>query len=562
MTAIDVDLARAVRDWIDGDPDPDTRSALQAMLDRDDVTSLRAHAGATLVFGTAGLRGEVGPGPNRMNRATVIRATRGLADHLRASVLDADRRGVVVGFDARPDSERFARDVVAVLLAAGLPVSWFPTPTPTPVVAFTARHRDAAAAVVVTASHNPPADNGYKVYDEHGVQITTPTDTAIAAAIAAVGPAREVPGVDGALDGVTELADDAVAEYLDAVVRGREVTEPLPHPLVVTPMHGVGGAIVERALALAGHTDVVRVADQWEPDGTFPTVSFPNPEEPGALDLAYATADGVGAPVVLANDPDADRLAVAVRDQSTWRRLTGDEVGTLLAHHLLTSDPDGGSRRLVVSSIVSSARLGEVARRHGIRHEVTLTGFKWIWRAGRALEADGWRFVLGYEEALGYSVGSAVRDKDGISAAVVMGQVMAGLAARGQDLPGHLVELDALYGRWCNVQLSVRREGVEGAAQIAAGMARARAAAPAVLGTRTVERHEDLSTGAEDRAPWLPADDVIVWHLAGGSRVLIRPSGTEPKLKVYVDLRLEDGEDPAVADAVGAATLAVLGLAD
>ncbi len=560
MTDLDATLEHAARDWIAGDPDPVTRAELQALLDGGDAVALRAHAGATLVFGTAGLRGEVGPGPNRMNRATVIRATRGLADHLLARVPDAAERGVVVGFDARPDSERFAHDVVAVLVGAGLSVSWFPRPTPTPVVAFTARRLDTAAAVVVTASHNPPADNGYKVYDEYGVQITAPTDTQIAAAIAAVGPASEVPGVGRPVDGATRLGDAAVDAYLAAVTAGREVSTPLPKPLVVTPMHGVGGTFVERALRLAGHGDVVRVVAQWDPDGTFPTVTFPNPEEPGALDLAFATADHVGAPVVLANDPDADRLAVAVRDHGGWRRLTGDEVGVVLAHHLL-SQGRVADRRVVVSSIVSSARLGEVARLNDARHETTLTGFKWIWRAGRALEADGWRFVLGYEEALGYSVGNAVRDKDGISAAVVMGQVLAGLAARDQDLPGHLAELDDRYGRWCNVQRSVRREGPDGAAEIAAAMERARTAAPSSLGPRRVARHEDLSGGADARPAWLPADDVVVWHLDGGSRVLVRPSGTEPKLKVYVDLRLDDGEDASAADAVGAAALAALGLA-
>lgn len=559
MTALDAALARTARDWIDGDPDPVTRAGLQDLLDGGDVAALRAHAGATLVFGTAGLRGEVGPGPNRMNRATVIRATRGLADHLLERVPNATGRGVVVGFDARPDSERFAHDVVSVLLAAGLPVSWFPTPTPTPIVAFTARRLDTAAAVVVTASHNPPADNGYKVYDEHGVQITAPTDEHIAAAIADVGPAIDVPGVGGSVEGATRLGDADVDAYLAAATLGRGVTEALPYPLVVTPMHGVGGTFVERALRLAGHGEVVRVVDQWEPDGAFPTVAFPNPEEPGALDLAFATADAAGAPVVLANDPDADRLAVAVTDDDGWRRLTGDEVGTVLAHHLLSTGV-ASERRVVLSSIVSSARLGEVARLNDARHETTLTGFKWIWRAGRSLEADGWHVVLGYEEALGYSVGDVVRDKDGISAAVVMGQVLAALAARGQDLQGHLAELDERYGRWCNVQRSVRREGPDGAAQIAAAMARARSATPEALGPRSVARHEDLLLGADDRPAWLPADDVVVWHLDGGSRVLVRPSGTEPKLKVYVDLRLDDGEDESVADVVASAALAALGL--
>ena len=368
-------------------------------MDAADHDALLALVGTRLEFGTAGLRGEVGPGPNRMNRAVVVRTTRGLADHLLAHVPDADTRGVVVGFDARPDSGRFARDVVTVLRAAGLPVAWFPSPTPTPLVAWAARDRRAAGAVVVTASHNPPADNGYKVYDEHGVQISPPTDVAIAAAIDAVGPAVDVPGVDDPLDAagppLDVLADADVVRYLGAIATARPAVDgDRDVPLVATPMHGVGGDVLARALADAGFTAVHRVAEQWDPDGSFPTVAFPNPEEPGALDLALALADEVDAVAVLATDPDADRLAVAVPGADGWARLSGDQVGCLLADHLLrhTTAPDP----LVVSSVVSSARLDAVAEHHGARRETTLTGFKWIWRAGREL-ADETTFVLGYE---------------------------------------------------------------------------------------------------------------------------------------------------------------------
>jgi phosphomannomutase len=552
-----IDIARR---WLAADPDPATRAELEALVAAADVDALAARVGSELAFGTAGLRGEVGPGPNRMNRAVVIRTTRGFADHLLAKVPNAAERGVIVGFDARPDSPRFAADTVAVLLAAGLRVRWFTTPIPTPLVAFAARHFEAAGAVVVTASHNPPADNGYKVYDEHGVQITTPTDAEIAASIAAVGPANEVPGVDRDPADAEELGEDEFRAYLDAIAVARpSIAGDRSVPLVLTPLHGVGGAHVERALHDAGFTALHHVAEQWEPDGTFPTVAFPNPEEPGALDLAFATAERTGAIAVLANDPDADRLAVAIPEPTGWRRLTGDEVGTLLADHLLRAAAP--PRPLVVSSIVSSARLSRVARAHGARHERTLTGFKWIWRAARELEAGGWDVVLGYEEALGYSIGNVVRDKDGIAAAVVMAELIAALHAEGRTLTDRLAELDELTGRWVNVQRSVWRPGAAGAAEIAAAVEAAADAPPRELAGREVIRVTDLRRGADERPPWLPADLVVIWELAGDGRVLVRPSGTEPKLKIYVDLPLEPGEDAEVGGAVGDAALAALGLA-
>ena len=554
-------LLAAAREWAAGDPDPRTRGQLESLVEDEDVPALLEVAGTHLAFGTAGLRGEVGPGPNRMNRAVVIRATRGLADHLLRAVPDATERGVVVGFDARPDSQRFARDVVTVLRAAGLPVAWFPVPTPTPLVAWACRARHAAGAVVVTASHNPPADNGYKVYDEHGVQITSPTDVAIARAIDAVGPAATVPGVGDDLQAagppLDELGEVEVAAYIDEIAAVRPAVDgDRTVPLVLTPLHGVGGEIVARALTDAGFTNLHPVTSQWDPDGTFPTVTFPNPEEPGALDEAFALADEVGAVAVLANDPDADRLAVAIPGPDGWHRLTGDQVGCLLADHLLrhtrAADP------LVVSSLVSTDRLAAVAAHHGARRETTLTGFKWIWRAGREL-LDETTFVLGYEEALGYSIGEVVRDKDGIAAAVVMADLIAARAARGATLQDALDDLDAVTGPWANVQRSVRREGPGGAGEIAAAVQSAAVAPPDHVGPRRITRVEDLAADADQRPPWLPADTVVVWHLEGGGRVLVRPSGTEPKLKVYVDLPLTDGETREVADAVGTDALTALG---
>ncbi|MBY5163562.1 phospho-sugar mutase [Salsipaludibacter albus] len=562
---MDQELLARARAWVAGDPDRDSAAQLQAMVDAGAEEALRDHVAGDLAFGTAGLRGAVGPGPDRMNRAVVIRATRGLADHLLATVDGARERGVAVGFDARPDSERFAHDVMSVLLAAGFTVHAHLTPTATPLVAFAARRLSTAAAVVVTASHNPPADNGYKVYDQHGVQITPPDDRLIAEAIAAVGPAVDVPGVGDGIEGVHELGEEAMAAYVAAITADEVVAAPRGDhpsvPLVVTPMHGVGGGPVERILQARGH-HVVRVDGQWEPDGRFPTVDFPNPEEPGALDLAEATATDVGAAVILANDPDADRLAVAVPTAQGWRRLSGDEVGCVFAHHLLSRTGGDLERPLVASSIVSSARLGRIAAAFDARHEVTLTGFKWLWRAGRELADQGWHWVMGYEEALGYSLGDAVRDKDGINAAATMADLVVELAAEGRVLVDLLADLDERYGRWANVQASVRRTGATGADEILAAVDAATRVDGDALGMRTIERVVDHRAPTPDAPAWRPTTPLVVWHLSGGGRVLVRPSGTEPKLKVYVDLPLDDGEEAGLGDVLAGRTVELLGIGD
>jgi phosphomannomutase len=332
-------------------------------------------------------------------------------------------------------------------------------------------------------------------------------------------------------------------------------------PLAVTPMHGVGGGPVERILQARGH-HVVRVAGQWAPDGAFPSVEFPNPEEPGALDLAEATATDTGAAVILANAPDADRLAVAIPVVGGWRRLSGDEVGSIFAHHLLAHGGADRDRPLVANSIVSSARLGRIAAAFGARHEVTLTGFKWLWRAGRELAADGWDWVMGYEEALGYSLGDAVRDKDGINAAAVMADLVVDLARQGRGLADLLADLDDRYGRWANIQESVRRTGPQGAEEILAAVDAATTVDPGAPGVRTIDRVVDHRREDPDAPAWRPTTPLVVWHLVGGGRVLVRPSGTEPKLKVYVDLVADPGTAPelrrselvAEAEAIAAAT--------
>ena len=549
------DLRQRARDWADGDPDPDTRAELTALAEGASSDVLADLVGRGLTFGTAGLRGRVGPGPNRMNRAVVIRTTRGLVDHLLATDPTAAERGVVVAFDARHDSERFARDVAGVVAAAGVVVHRFPTHQPTPIAAFAQKELDAAACVVVTASHNPPDDNGYKVYVEGAAQIVPPTDTAIAAAIDAVGPALGVSRVEDAdLDDhpqVRVLGDELLDRYLAAIPTAR----PAPHPrtgvtplrIAYTPLHGVGRDMVLRALAEAGHTDVHVAPSQAEPDGSFPTVRFPNPEEPGALDAVLELARAIEADLVLANDPDADRLAVAVPDGAGgFVPLSGNRIGVLLAEHCLAGIGRGidlaGAQPLIVSSIVSTPMVAAVAQAHGARSEVTLTGFKWICAAARALEPQGYRLVYGFEEALGSAVGGVVADKDGISAAVAFADLARGLAAEGRSVLDLLADLHRAHGLWVSHQSSVVHEGAEGARRIAEAMARIGDAPPSSIAGAAVREVTDFRTGAASRPAWLGEHDLVAFTLDEG-RVMIRPSGTEPKCKVYVDIRCDVGAD-------------------
>jgi phosphomannomutase len=551
---IDAALRRATEEWIAADPDPATRAELQALLDSGDETALRDRMGGTLAFGTAGIRGVVEAGSNRMNRAVVIRATRGLADYLLATRPGAGP--VVVGFDGRLSSRAFAADTVGVLAAAGLPVRYFPEVAPTPLVAYAARVLGATAAVVVTASHNPPRDNGYKVYDANGAQIIPPVDAGIAAAIARVGPADEVPRMEGALEEAGDLAGP-----IDPSVTSRYVAEVLAlRPdiavdrslrLVYTPMHGVGRRLAERVLRPAGFADFHVVAEQAEPDGRFPTVAFPNPEEPGALDLAQALATRVGADLILANDPDADRLAVCLPRDGAWVALTGNQVGLLLADFLL-EHAGPGARPLVVNSIVSSPMLAAIAAGYGARFEATLTGFKWIANAALALEAaEGVRFVFGYEEALGYTAGPVVRDKDGISAALLFAELAAHCRAQGETVWDRLAGLYRRHGLWVSVQRSIVRPGPRGAAEIAAAMGLLADRLPERLGDAAVAGVTDFREGAAQRPAWLGTTPLVALDLGERGRALVRPSGTEPKLKIYVDGRapLGPGDDLRGAEA-------------
>lgn len=591
------ELAEAVRSWIADDPDPETARHLTGLLDLahgDDgepalVDAARAELAdrfaGRLEFGTAGLRGELGGGPNRMNRAVVIRAAAGLVRYL-VDTLDASgasgraRPRVVIGYDARTKSDVFARDTAAVVTAAGGESLLLPSPLPTPVLAFAVQHLRADAGVMVTASHNPPQDNGYKVYlggrvvtdSGRGAQIVPPYDAEIAARIDAVESVASVPRAD---DGWTVLGDEVLTDYLQQVAALADPSGPRDLRIVLTPLHGVGGAVAERVLRSAGFTDVHVVPEQAEPDPRFPTVAFPNPEEPGAIDLALALAAAMDADLVLANDPDADRCAVAVRDPRAraagsgsgmdraaadgWRMLHGDEVGALLGQYAAqrftapagsavaagaatavaaARTRDATSTPTLASSIVSSRLLGRIAADHGLAHRSTLTGFKWISRV------EG--LVFGYEEALGYCVDPEhVRDKDGLSAALLVAQLAAATKAAGRTLIDLLDDLAVRHGLHLTDQLSARFADL---AQIPATMARVRSQPPAALAGSPVESVTDLSTGGPD----LPATDGLVLLAEDGTRVVVRPSGTEPKVKCYLEV-IEPVVSGAGTDPVGAA---------
>ncbi|GAB3961935.1 phospho-sugar mutase [Actinoallomurus acanthiterrae] len=531
---------RQAAEWLAQDPDPETREELRALL--DDEAALAERFGAKLEFGTAGLRGELGAGPNRMNRVTVMRAAAGLAAVLTSD--DAaerfERAGnggtVVIGFDARHKSDAFAEDSAAVLAGAGLTVHLMPRPLPTPVLAYAVRHLGADAGVMVTASHNPPRDNGYKVYWGDGAQIIPPLDTEISRAIDAVGRVDELPrGADWKV-----LDDGIVDAYFRSLARlplgsARDVS------IAYTPLHGVGGEVLRRAFEWSGFPIPDVVAEQERPDPDFPTVAFPNPEEPGAMDLALEL--GKGHDLVIANDPDADRCAVAVGG----RLLTGDEVGGLLAEHVLRHTD--GADRLVVTTIVSSSLLGKIAAAHGVRYAESLTGFKWIMKAGTARD----RLVYGYEEALGYCVGGddgvPVRDKDGIGAALAVAALAAEAKAEGRTLIDLLDDQARRYGLHATSQLSVR---VADLSLIADAMARLRATPPDRLGGRTVTAVDDLSAGLGG----LPPTDGLRFRLSEGGRVVVRPSGTEPKLKCYLEV-----VEPVTASVAGARARADTALA-
>ncbi|KOG24590.1 phospho-sugar mutase [Streptomyces viridochromogenes] len=506
------DLIARAQAWLAEDPDPETRDELAKLIDAADTDELAARFSGTLQFGTAGLRGEIGAGPMRMNRTVVIRAAAGLAAYLRKQGHEGGL--VVIGYDARHKSEDFARDTAAVMTGAGLRAAVLPRPLPTPVLAYAIRHLGAVAGVEVTASHNPPRDNGYKVYLGDGSQIVPPADVDIADEIAAVPSLTVVPRPAEGWEILDDSVLDAYLARTDAVLAPGS---PRTARTVYTAMHGVGKDVLLAAFARAGFPAPALVAEQAEPDPDFPTVAFPNPEEPGAMDLAFAKARETDPDLVIANDPDADRCAAAVKDGQDWRMLRGDEVGALLAAHLV----DRGAQGTFAESIVSSSLLGRIAEKAGLPYEETLTGFKWIARA------DGLRY--GYEEALGYCVDpDGVRDKDGITAALLITELASVLKAEGRTLLDLLDDLAVEHGLHATDQLSVR---VQDLSVIADAMRRLREQPPTELAGLAITRAEDLTRGTDT----LPPTDGLRYTLEG-ARVIVRPSGTEPKLKCYLEV--------------------------
>jgi phosphomannomutase len=537
---VDPDLQRLAREWAAQDPDPETRAELERLLEDGDEAELADRFDGTLEFGTAGLRGALGAGPNRMNRVVVLRAAAGLASYL-IDKRSTNSRGdsVVIGYDARRNSDVFARDTAEVMTGAGLRAFVLPRPLPTPVLAYAIGDLGCAAGVMVTASHNPPQDNGYKVYLGDGSQIVPPADEEIAARIAAVGAVDSIPRGDGG----EVLGDELLDRYLDDAV-ALAGGGPRDLRIVYTPLHGVGGAPAVTALERAGFAAPHVVTEQAEPDPAFPTVAFPNPEEPGVMDLAMALAVEVDADLVVANDPDADRLAVAVPGPHGWSMLRGDEVGALLADHLLRLRREG----VYATSIVSSSLLGKMVEAERQLYAETLTGFKWIGRVPN--------LAFGYEEALGYCVDPAhVKDKDGISALLMICDIAARAKDAGHTLGDRLDELARRFGLHATDQLSVRMDDLSA---IPTALDRLREHPPASLGGLAVEQVDDLAAGSAD----VPPTAGLRFRLADHARVVVRPSGTEPKLKCYLEVVVPVEEHDDSTDAVDAARISAAGRLD
>jgi phosphomannomutase len=526
-------IARA-QAWLAEDPDPETRAELQALIDAGDEEALAARFSGRLEFGTAGLRGELGAGPMRMNRVVVRWAAAGLARWLVETDPTSAERGVVIGFDGRHNSDVFAADSAAILAGAGIRALLMPHFVPTPVLAFSVPHLGAAAGVMVTASHNPRRDNGYKVYLAEGRQIVAPIDAQISERIDAVGPLATVPlaAADDPL--IVRLGDEPIEAYLDHVPSVRLVPDVHDVRMAYTALHGVGADVALAAFTRAGLPAPAIVTAQARPDPDFPGLPFPNPEEPGTLDLLLDEAERTGADIALANDPDADRLGVAIpTDDGGWRRLAGDEIGWIFADHILRHTE--GADRLVVTTLVSSTMLGQMAAAAGIHFAETFTGFKWI--AQTVLDHPGARFVFGYEQALGYLVTGQPLDKDGITAAVLMAEIAALAKRDGVTLQDRLDDLARRYGRHVTGERSVPVEPTA----MSSVMAKLRANPPITLAGVPVTNTEEF-----------PEANLVRFDCGPGARVQIRPSGTEPKVKIYVEVI---DADPAPFLEAGAAVL-------
>lgn len=573
-------LTPALRDrvfaWVADDPELETaREALQLVAAEDEV-QLADRFDGRLEFGTAGLRGTLGAGPNRMNRAVVRRTTAGLCAYLLQTVPHSHARGLVIGRDGRRGSDEFARDAAMVAMGMGFTVHYFDDVVPTPMAAFAVKELGAAAGIMVTASHNPPEYNGYKVYWGTGGQIVPPHDEGIAAAIDAISSVKGLTLVDreaGRTLGLFRPVAAAIEERYHEAIAGLDLGLPQDKDLVVayTPLHGVGGRFVKKALESDGFGNLHVVAEQADPDGRFPTVRFPNPEEKGAMDLVLALAKEKGADLVLANDPDADRLAVAYRAQDgRYVMLSGNEIGVLVGHHRLTDDPRPAQDRLVVTTVVSSPMLGGIAKALGVRYEETLTGFKWIAHTAQGIEQEtGTRFEFGYEEALGSTTGTLVRDKDGVGAALVVTRLAAALKKKGQTIGDRLDEISRRFGVYLSSQHNATYAGAAGAATIKRIMSKLRESPPWTIGDAKVAAIRDfqlarrtLANGTTEPISF-PASNVLIFDLENGDRVIARPSGTEPKIKYYFDVRepVAEGENLEAARVRGAGKLEALKVA-
>ena len=517
------ELRVEVEEWIALDPDPTTASQLRTWLESDNESELRAAFSGFLQFGTAGLRGPIGPGPSRMNRAVVSRAASGIASYMQERGLTS----VVIGRDARHGSEEFTFESAAIFSGAGIQVFVLPRPLPTPVLAYAVRDLHVDCGIMVTASHNPPQDNGYKVYlggvvdgiNYNASQIVSPADEQISILIAQK---------NFELNRGTEwtiLNDDV----LDRYVARTALLAPTYFDVksVYTAMHGVGTETVERTFAQANFNAPILVTAQTTPDPNFPTVAFPNPEEPGAIDLSLQVARARNADVVIANDPDADRCAAAIEEHGIWRMLTGDELGSLFGDYLANNSPEQYKERCFANSIVSSSLLSKIAKKHGIEFHETLTGFKWLAK----LENLG----FGYEEAIGYSVDpQTVNDKDGVSAAIMLARIAGELKSRGSSISEYLQKINAEYGFHKTVQISIRVADLSSIGRILDSIRRSQ---PAEIAGLKVLRFDDLLKPQGT----LPPTDGLRFYLERDVRVIIRPSGTEPKVKCYIEVVVPSG---------------------
>lgn len=521
--------------WISQDPEPEYREEIKSLLTANDNERLQELFGAKLQFGTAGLRGTLGPGPNRMNLSVIRRTSYGLA----SVVLESDKENpsIVIGYDARHRSREFAIDAAVLFRTAGLTVYFLDSLAATPLLAHAVVKLGCSAGVMITASHNPPQDNGYKVYWRNGAQIVPPIDKLISDSIDAL-PLDHIEFMLEDNQDILEVPEEIIDGYY-AEVMALRVHNTSGAKIIYTPLHGVGTAYVETVLSKAGHS-FLTVPEQREGNPDFPTVSFPNPEEPGAMDMAIALAESDNADIVIANDPDADRLAVAAKRDGKFKLFTGNQIGLMLADDLL-KNKDWGDNPMVATTIVSSSQLKSVADAYNAAYAETLTGFKWIANEAIAHDASGGQFVMGFEEALGYSVGAVARDKDGVSASLLIADLASKAKSDGKTLWDIYDAFVLRYGMAASDLVSIKKPGLDGANQIAAILDRLRHHPPTELaGSKVVERRDyqkqktNHADGREE-ALTLPKSNVLVFFLQDGARIIIRPSGTEPKIKFYYE---------------------------